>query len=160
MSDLLKNESPVAERSRRDFLKLSALGLAVTGGASVLAACNTSAAEQTRTATKAAPVGAGDHQDSTRSGATTGSHPMALAEIRATADQMDRHREEEIKAFPQKTAQTGNQLMESGMENGVTAYQRAGAVHRNPLSRLELPNDQDGVPFITQPPVKPGDSYT
>ena len=25
---------------------------------------------------------------------------------------------------------------------------------------LELPNDQDGVPFITQPPVKPGDSYT
>jgi len=25
---------------------------------------------------------------------------------------------------------------------------------------LELPNDQDGVPFITQPPVKPGKSYT
>ncbi len=25
---------------------------------------------------------------------------------------------------------------------------------------LELPNDQDGVPFITQPPVKPGDTYT
>jgi FtsP/CotA-like multicopper oxidase with cupredoxin domain len=25
---------------------------------------------------------------------------------------------------------------------------------------LELPNDMDGVPFITQPPVKPGDSYT
>jgi len=25
---------------------------------------------------------------------------------------------------------------------------------------LELPNDQDGVPFIPQPPVKPGDSYT
>ena len=25
---------------------------------------------------------------------------------------------------------------------------------------LEIPNDQDGVPFITQPPVKPGDSYT
>jgi manganese oxidase len=24
---------------------------------------------------------------------------------------------------------------------------------------LELPNDQDGVPFITQPPVKPGDSF-
>ena len=31
---------------------------------------------------------------------------------------------------------------------------------RNPPSihfhGLELPNDQDGVPFITQPPVKPG----
>ena len=25
---------------------------------------------------------------------------------------------------------------------------------------LELPNDQDGVPFITQPPIKPGASFT
>lgn len=25
---------------------------------------------------------------------------------------------------------------------------------------LEVPNDQDGVPFITQPPVKPGEKYT
>jgi manganese oxidase len=25
---------------------------------------------------------------------------------------------------------------------------------------LEVPNDQDGVPFITQPPIKPGASYT
>ena len=25
---------------------------------------------------------------------------------------------------------------------------------------LELPNDQDGVPFVTQPPVKPGERYT
>jgi FtsP/CotA-like multicopper oxidase with cupredoxin domain len=25
---------------------------------------------------------------------------------------------------------------------------------------LELPNDQDGVPFITQPPVKPGERFT
>ena len=25
---------------------------------------------------------------------------------------------------------------------------------------LQVPNDQDGVPFITQPPVKPGQSYT
>ena len=25
---------------------------------------------------------------------------------------------------------------------------------------LEVPNDQDGVPFLTQPPVKPGQSYT
>jgi manganese oxidase len=25
---------------------------------------------------------------------------------------------------------------------------------------LELPNEMDGVPFITQPPVKPGESYT
>ena len=25
---------------------------------------------------------------------------------------------------------------------------------------VETPNDQDGVPFITQPPIKPGESYT
>ncbi len=25
---------------------------------------------------------------------------------------------------------------------------------------LEIPNDQDGVPFITQPPIKPGETYT
>jgi manganese oxidase len=25
---------------------------------------------------------------------------------------------------------------------------------------VEIPNDQDGVPFITQPPVKPGETYT
>jgi FtsP/CotA-like multicopper oxidase with cupredoxin domain len=25
---------------------------------------------------------------------------------------------------------------------------------------LEIPNDQDGVPFITQPPIKPGEKYT
>ena len=25
---------------------------------------------------------------------------------------------------------------------------------------LEIPNDQDGVPFITQPPIKPGKSFT
>lgn len=25
---------------------------------------------------------------------------------------------------------------------------------------VEVPNDQDGVPFITQPPVKPGESYS
>jgi manganese oxidase len=25
---------------------------------------------------------------------------------------------------------------------------------------LELPNSQDGVPFVTQPPIKPGESYT
>jgi FtsP/CotA-like multicopper oxidase with cupredoxin domain len=25
---------------------------------------------------------------------------------------------------------------------------------------LELPNDQEGVPFITQPPIRPGESFT
>ncbi len=37
------------------------------------------------------------------------------------------------------------------------ALSQSTAIH---FHGLELPNDQDGVPFITQPPVKPGDSYT
>jgi FtsP/CotA-like multicopper oxidase with cupredoxin domain len=35
--------------------------------------------------------------------------------------------------------------------------QESTAVHWH---GMRLPNDQDGVPFITQPPIKPGDSYT
>ena len=34
---------------------------------------------------------------------------------------------------------------------------QSSAIH---FHGLELPNNMDGVPFITQPPVKPGDSYT
>jgi manganese oxidase len=35
--------------------------------------------------------------------------------------------------------------------------EQSTAVH---FHGLEIPNDQDGVPFITQPPVKPGETYT
>jgi FtsP/CotA-like multicopper oxidase with cupredoxin domain len=35
--------------------------------------------------------------------------------------------------------------------------EQSTAVH---FHGVEVPNDQDGVPFITQPPVKPGESYT
>jgi FtsP/CotA-like multicopper oxidase with cupredoxin domain len=34
---------------------------------------------------------------------------------------------------------------------------QSSAIH---FHGVEVPNDQDGVPFITQPPVKPGASYT
>jgi len=39
----------------------------------------------------------------------------------------------------------------------VNNLSQSTAIH---FHGLELPNDQDGVPFITQPPVKPGESYT
>jgi FtsP/CotA-like multicopper oxidase with cupredoxin domain len=35
--------------------------------------------------------------------------------------------------------------------------QESTAVH---FHGLEVPNDQDGVPFITQPPIKPGETFT
>lgn len=37
------------------------------------------------------------------------------------------------------------------------ALDESTAIH---FHGLEVPNDQDGVPFITQPPIKPGASYT
>jgi FtsP/CotA-like multicopper oxidase with cupredoxin domain len=202
MSNVENQESLVSSRSsRRDFLRVSALGLAVPA----LAACNTGAADQAPAqATKAAPIGAGAHADSNHSGGTTASHPKTPQEVRAAADEMDRHHEEGIKSFPAKTAKMGNQLIQPRMENGVKVYEmtakkvqwetkpgtfvegwayneqvpgpqirvregdRVRFILHNQLEQstavhfhgLELPNDQDGVPFITQPPVKPGDSYT
>lgn len=55
-----------------------------------------------------------------------------------------------------------------GPQIRVREGDRVRVVLRNELEQstaihfhgLELPNDQDGVPFITQPPVKPGETYT
>jgi len=55
-----------------------------------------------------------------------------------------------------------------GPEIRVKEGDRVRVVLTNKLSEstcihfhgLELPNDQDGVPYITQPPVKPGETYT
>jgi FtsP/CotA-like multicopper oxidase with cupredoxin domain len=55
-----------------------------------------------------------------------------------------------------------------GPQIRVREGDRVRVVLRNELDQstaihfhgLELPIDQDGVPFITQPPVKPGESYT
>lgn len=55
-----------------------------------------------------------------------------------------------------------------GPQIRVTEGERVRVIIHNKLPEstaihfhgLEVPNDQDGVPFITQPPVKPGESYT
>jgi len=55
-----------------------------------------------------------------------------------------------------------------GPQIRVTEGDRVRVVLKNQLSEstavhfhgVLVPNDQDGVPFITQPPVKPGESYT
>jgi len=55
-----------------------------------------------------------------------------------------------------------------GPQIRVTEGDRVRVVIRNELSEstaihfhgVLTPNDQDGVPFITQPPIKPGDTYT
>lgn len=181
-------------RSRRDFLRASAIGLAVPVAGTALAACSTGEADEAAAA--ASQAGAGNGHAAPASAPLTG---------RAKADEMDRMHEAGIRAFPAPTEGKGNQLMEPRIENGVKVYEltaakqqwevepgkqveawcyngqvpgpqirvtegdRVRVVLNNELGDestaihfhgLELPNDQDGVPFMTQPPVKPGESYT
>ena len=205
MSASIDTPTSPAKPSRRDFLRVSALGLAVPV---VAAACGTGGAEtQAATAAPAAGTAAAGHgtaTDSNHSGGTTAPHVKTPAEIRAAADEMDRHHEAGIKAFPAKTEGKGNQLLQPRMENGVKVYEltaekiqwetepgkrveafaynqqvpgpqirvregdRVRLIVHNKLEQstavhfhgVELPNDQDGVPFITQPPIKPGETYT
>ncbi|HEX6372944.1 MAG TPA: copper oxidase [Longimicrobium sp.] len=205
MSASIDTPTPTAKPSRRDFLRVSALGLAVPV---VAAACGTGGAESQAAAPAAAAPAAGTHggttADSNHTGGTTAPHPRTPAEIRAAADAMDAHHEAGIKAFPARTEGKGNQPLQPRVENGVKVYEltaekiqwetepgkrveafaynqqvpgpqirvregdRVRVIVHNRLEQstamhfhgVELPNDQDGVPFITQPPIKPGETYT
>jgi manganese oxidase len=169
-------------RSRRDFLRASALAVAIP---STLAACETD--------DKPAAAATPDH-----------AAPAAATAQGNNADSMDQMHEAGVKAFPAKTEGKGNQLLAHRMENGVKTFdlvtkivkwevepgklvdawayngvvpgpqirvkegERVRIRLKNELAEstsihfhgLEVPNDQDGVPYITQPPIKPGTSYT
>ena len=82
----------------------------------------------------------------------------------------------ELTARKTKWEATPGQRVEAWTYNGTTPGpqirvregDRVRVVLHNELDQstsihfhgLELPNDQDGVPFITQPPVRPGETYT
>lgn len=197
-----------AVRSRRDFLRTSAIGLAVTGGAGALAACSKTEAA---TAKAEAPAAAshGAHASHAAPASAVTCRPLTLAERRPKADEMDDHHEKGIKQFVANVSKPitkgkGNQLLKPTMVNGVKEYHlkaeklqwelepgksaeawvyngqlpgpqirvregdRVRIVLQNELDEstamhfhgVELPNEVDGVPFVTQPPIKPGDSYT
>jgi FtsP/CotA-like multicopper oxidase with cupredoxin domain len=173
-----------AVKTRRDFLRTSAVSV-IAGGA--LAACGKAAGSASAAPVSAAP-----------------STPGKVLTDREAADAMDAMHEAGIKAFPAKSKGKGNQLLQPEMDGStkvysltarkiqwetaagqsVTAYayndqvpgpqirvkegDKVRVVLKNQLPEstaihfhgLELPNAQDGVPFITQPPVKPGESYT
>jgi FtsP/CotA-like multicopper oxidase with cupredoxin domain len=175
--------------TRRDFVRLSALGLAIPA----LAACDPTGSENK-------PVKA----ESPAAGVTAAAAPKAELTAKQKSDEMDRMHEAGIKAFPAKTEGKGNQPLVSKMVGGVRVFEiTVGKVQwevdpgnrveawtyngvvpgpqirvkegervrinvRNDLDEstavhfhgVELPNDQDGVPFITQPPIKPGASFT
>ena len=125
MSAPTDTTTPAAKPSRRDFLRVSALGLAVPV---VAAACGTSGAETAAAPAATAAAGhGGTANDSNASGGTTAPHPKTPAEIRAAADEMDRHHEAGIKAFPAKTEGKGNQPMQPRVENGVKIFELTAA---------------------------------
>src|SRR5215510_9067659 len=185
--DLLKSTT-----DRRRFLRdggVAALAVGVAG------ACKPESAKSAA-ATSVQPAG--------QTGGTMGPHDTAAGSAVATADAMDVMHEKGIKAFPAKTAGTGNQLMQPTLDKGVKVFEltakkiqwetepgkmveawayndqvpgpqirvregdRVRVILHNQLPEstsihfhgLELPNAMDGVPFITQPPIKPGQSFT
>lgn len=206
------HDEKTAAPSRRDFLRYSALGLAVPIAGMAVSACGGAgtaekSAETAGTGATTKAAATGTHADSDHSGGTMAPNPQqpaTAAEVRRRADEMDAHHEKGIKAFPAKTSVMGNQPMEPRIVNGVKVFEltaartqwetepgkfveafayngqvpgpqirvtegdRVRVVLRNNLDQstaihfhgLLVPIAQDGVPFITQPPVKPGETHT
>ena len=66
-----------------------------------------------------------------------------------------------VKAWAYNGQVPGPQIrVREGDRVRVMLHQRAAESTAIHFHGLELPNDQDGVPFITQPPIKPGESFT
>ena len=187
-------ETTIDLPSRRSFLRTGTLAaVALPAAVSAITACNPDLEARQ-------PAAPDDH------GAGHAAAPAASGtkSVRERADEMDRHHEAGIKAFPAKTEGKGNQVLAPKIVGGVKVFEltcsevqwetkpgkrvkawtyngqvpgpqirvregdRVRVIVKNELPEstavhfhgLEVPNDQDGVPFITQPPIKPGESYT
>jgi FtsP/CotA-like multicopper oxidase with cupredoxin domain len=178
------------EVSRRKFLRLSALGLAVPASSAVLAAC--------QQAGTSSPTGSTSAMEGHDESAT----PSAQTDDKW--EEMDRMHEEGVKAFPAKTEGVANEILPYTMDGDVKVFELTAAItkwqvtqtvtvdawtfngampgpqirvtegdririnFKNDLPEstaihfhgLIVPNEVDGVPFITQPPVRPGESYS
>ena len=175
--------------SRRDFLRNTTL-TALAGGTLACTiddsgARNTKAGEKDHSggtmAPNPAPVSAAAAADAMDRGHEAGVKAFP-AKTAGKGNQLFQPRiERGIKIFDLTAKQirwetAPGQTVEAWAYNGqvpgpqirVREGDRVRVVLRNELSEstaihfhgLEVPNDQDGVPFITQPPVKPGQSYT
>jgi manganese oxidase len=86
---------------------------------------------------------------------------VKVYEITASRMQWETEPGKRVEAFAYNEQVPGPQIR-------VTEGDRVKVIVRNNLDQstavhfhgVELPNDQDGVPFITQPPIKPGETYT
>jgi FtsP/CotA-like multicopper oxidase with cupredoxin domain len=150
----------------------------------------------------------GTNGSKTMSAATGGSHSGHTTAGQVAGgisnDEMDRHHEEGVKAFPAKTKGLGNQPLAWTMDGDTKAFQltaqkvmwefrpeevkeafayngtlpgpeirvtegeKVRFVVKNELPEstaihwhgLITPNAMDGVPFLTQKPIKPGETFT
>src|SRR5688572_51995 len=175
-------DSVVAPTTRRSFLRTTALGLA---SGSALAACDASEANTSASATPAsdsapaavAPLSAVEkaeemdrmHEAGVKSfpAASAGKgnqlfEPSIVGGVKVF-DLIAQKIEWETKPGTKVEAWAYNGQV-PGPQIRVAEGDRVRLVFRNELEQstaihfhgLELPNDVDGVPFITQPPIKPG----
>ena len=179
----LATAAAAAPRSRRDMLKLLGLGMAIPAAAKVLSACGAPAATAAQPhATAHATAAAGPdweamdrrHEAGIKAfpakTAGQGNQPLAPARV-----------EDGVKVFELtcKVIQwevTPGQFEEAwayneqapGPEIRVTEGDTMRIVVKNELPEstavhphgVMVPNNMDGVPFLTQPPIKPGETFT
>lgn len=166
--------------SRREFLRTSGAALAVAIPAA-LAACDPNdkvAQAQSQNRTPAPAPAAGDEMDRMHEAGVkafpaktegkgnqllqpTLQNGVKVYNLVAKAVQWEVEPGKRVEAWTYNGVVPGPQIR-------VKEGDRVRVVIRNELPEstavhfhgLEIPNDQDGVPFITQPPIKPGQSYT
>jgi manganese oxidase len=172
--------------SRRDFLRKGTVAAIALPALSVLGACGESkaAAAPAGTANPAAPANPPTAQE--RADAMDAMHEKGIKAFPAATtgkgnQLLEPRMEGRVKVYDiaaeeiQWEVEPGRRVKAWAYNGQVPGPQvrvregdrvRVNFTNRLPESTsihfhgLELPNDQDGVPFITQPPVKPGASYT
>jgi len=180
VSDALNAPAPT---SRRDFVRRGVLAAAVPATLSLLDACRKAGAEPVAAAA-AAPVAPSSARD--KADAMDAMHEAGIKAFPAKTAAMgnrlfEPRMEKGVKVFDLTVEQidwevTPGEKKKAWAYNGqipgpqirvregdrvrvnvANRLEQSTAVH---FHGLELPNAMDGVPFITQPPIKPGDSFT
>jgi manganese oxidase len=181
---------PPAPTSRRDFLRMGATAAVALPAVASLTACSETKAAPTPTDTAKAPQAAvppaptpsarekADAMDAMHEkgvkafpAKTTGKGNQLLEpriergvkvyELTAEEIQWEVEPGRTVKAWAYNGQVPGPQIRVREGDRVrvklINKLSQSTAIH---FHGLELPNDQDGVPFITQPPVKPGESWT
>jgi FtsP/CotA-like multicopper oxidase with cupredoxin domain len=177
---------PTPTKSRRDFLRKGAAAAIALPAVASLAACTEGKAAPPVTTQAAAAPPPPEPTAQQKAAAMDAMHEKGVkafpAKTEGKGNQLLEPRLEGGVKVYELTAEEIEWEVESGRRVKAWAYNRqvpgpqirvregdrVRVVLTNKLSQstsihfhgLELPNGMDGVPFITQPPVKPGESYT